>query len=165
MKNVAKLVDDPRLKQKLKDTTGIGTEATRAGIIRACSTAAIWFAGQGAGGDTGGVQPDRRRAAADRRPRHHGDLGTGAGHGAERRNAVGGIRCQTVGVDEQAGRTLRRTAHDHQRPAGGRWPQRQTVEEETQRHATQRSGAGRENRARPIERAELTCTCWAGISP
>lgn len=34
MKNVAKLVDDPKLKQKLKDTTGIGTEATRAGIIQ-----------------------------------------------------------------------------------------------------------------------------------
>ncbi|WP_454834409.1 DNA topoisomerase III [Pseudomonas lini] len=34
MKNVAKLVDDPRLKQKLRDTTGIGTEATRAGIIK-----------------------------------------------------------------------------------------------------------------------------------
>ena len=34
MKNVAKLVDDPRLKQKLKDTTGIGTEATLAGIIQ-----------------------------------------------------------------------------------------------------------------------------------
>ncbi|TLX54845.1 DNA topoisomerase III [Stutzerimonas nosocomialis] len=34
MKNVAKLVEDPRLKQKLKDTTGIGTEATRASIIQ-----------------------------------------------------------------------------------------------------------------------------------
>lgn len=34
MKNVAKLVQDPQLKQKLKDTTGIGTEATRAGIIQ-----------------------------------------------------------------------------------------------------------------------------------
>ncbi|WP_284691939.1 DNA topoisomerase III [Pseudomonas oligotrophica] len=34
MKNVARLVDDPRLKQKLKDTTGIGTEATRASIIQ-----------------------------------------------------------------------------------------------------------------------------------
>ncbi|VVO08035.1 DNA topoisomerase III [Pseudomonas fluorescens] len=34
MKNVAKLVVDPLLKQKLKDTTGIGTEATRAGIIQ-----------------------------------------------------------------------------------------------------------------------------------
>jgi DNA topoisomerase-3 len=33
MKGVAKLVADPRLKQKLKETTGIGTEATRAGII------------------------------------------------------------------------------------------------------------------------------------
>lgn len=33
MKGVAKLVTDPRLKQKLKETTGIGTEATRAGII------------------------------------------------------------------------------------------------------------------------------------
>lgn len=33
MKGVAKLVADPRLKQKLKDTTGIGTEATRASII------------------------------------------------------------------------------------------------------------------------------------
>ncbi|MBB6366642.1 DNA topoisomerase-3 [Xanthomonas sacchari] len=33
MKTVAKLVTDPRLKQKLKDTTGIGTEATRANII------------------------------------------------------------------------------------------------------------------------------------
>lgn len=34
MKNVAKLINDPRLKQKLRDTTGIGTEATRAGIIK-----------------------------------------------------------------------------------------------------------------------------------
>ena len=34
MKNVARLVEDPLLKQKLKDTTGIGTEATRAGIIQ-----------------------------------------------------------------------------------------------------------------------------------
>ena len=33
MKGVAKLFIDPRLKQKLKDTTGIGTEATRANII------------------------------------------------------------------------------------------------------------------------------------
>lgn len=33
MKSVAKLVSDPRLKQKLKDTVGIGTEATRANII------------------------------------------------------------------------------------------------------------------------------------
>ncbi|PXV59752.1 DNA topoisomerase-3 [Dyella jiangningensis] len=33
MKGVAKLVTDPRLKQKLKDTTGIGTEATRANVI------------------------------------------------------------------------------------------------------------------------------------
>lgn len=33
MKGVAKLVADPKLKQKLKETTGIGTEATRAGII------------------------------------------------------------------------------------------------------------------------------------
>ena len=34
MKNVAKMVNDPRLKQKLRDTTGIGTEATRASIIK-----------------------------------------------------------------------------------------------------------------------------------
>ncbi|MNF60541.1 DNA topoisomerase 3 [compost metagenome] len=34
MKSVAKLVSDPRLKQKLRDTTGIGTEATRANIIK-----------------------------------------------------------------------------------------------------------------------------------
>jgi len=34
MKGVAKLVDDPRLKQKLKETTGIGTEATRASTIK-----------------------------------------------------------------------------------------------------------------------------------
>ncbi len=33
MKTVARLVNDPRLKQILKETTGIGTEATRAGII------------------------------------------------------------------------------------------------------------------------------------
>lgn len=38
MKGVAKLVTDPRLKQKLKDTTGIGTQATRAGIIGALLT-------------------------------------------------------------------------------------------------------------------------------
>ncbi|GFE79185.1 DNA topoisomerase III [Steroidobacter agaridevorans] len=35
MKGVARLVTDPQLKQKLKDTTGIGTEATRAAIIQA----------------------------------------------------------------------------------------------------------------------------------
>ncbi|CAJ9901325.1 DNA topoisomerase III [Burkholderia pseudomallei] len=34
MKTVAKLVSEPRLKQILKDTTGIGTEATRASIIQ-----------------------------------------------------------------------------------------------------------------------------------
>ncbi|KPX35931.1 DNA topoisomerase III [Pseudomonas ficuserectae] len=34
MKNVAKLVKDPRLAQKLKETTGIGTEATRANVIQ-----------------------------------------------------------------------------------------------------------------------------------
>lgn len=34
MKGIARLVTDPRLKQKLKETTGIGTEATRAGIIK-----------------------------------------------------------------------------------------------------------------------------------
>jgi DNA topoisomerase-3 len=33
MKGIARMVNDPRLKQKLKETTGIGTEATRAGII------------------------------------------------------------------------------------------------------------------------------------
>lgn len=33
MKGVARFVTDPRLKQKLKETTGIGTEATRASII------------------------------------------------------------------------------------------------------------------------------------
>lgn len=33
MKGIAKLVTDPRLRQKLKETTGIGTEATRASII------------------------------------------------------------------------------------------------------------------------------------
>ncbi|SFH38478.1 DNA topoisomerase III [Pseudomonas sp. NFACC45] len=33
MKGAAKLVTDPRLKQVLKETTGIGTEATRANII------------------------------------------------------------------------------------------------------------------------------------
>ncbi|MGB3288558.1 MAG: DNA topoisomerase III [Burkholderiaceae bacterium] len=38
MKNVAKLVSDPRLQQKLKDTVGIGTEATRANIINGLLT-------------------------------------------------------------------------------------------------------------------------------
>ena len=33
MTNVYKLVDDPEIKKRLKDTAGIGTEATRAGII------------------------------------------------------------------------------------------------------------------------------------
>ncbi len=34
MKSIARLVSDPRLRQTLKDTTGIGTEATRAAIIQ-----------------------------------------------------------------------------------------------------------------------------------
>lgn len=34
MKNVARLVTDPRLKAKLRETTGIGTNATRASIIK-----------------------------------------------------------------------------------------------------------------------------------
>ncbi|MFT0546122.1 DNA topoisomerase III [Allopusillimonas ginsengisoli] len=38
MKSVSKLVSDPRLKQKLKDTVGIGTEATRANIINGLLT-------------------------------------------------------------------------------------------------------------------------------
>jgi DNA topoisomerase III len=33
MKGIARWVSDPQLKRKLKETTGIGTEATRAGII------------------------------------------------------------------------------------------------------------------------------------
>jgi len=38
MKGVARFVSDPRLKQILKETTGIGTEATRAGIIKGLLT-------------------------------------------------------------------------------------------------------------------------------
>tara|TARA_R110001599_G_scaffold192503_1_gene387939 strand:+ start:58345 stop:60366 length:2022 start_codon:yes stop_codon:yes gene_type:complete len=38
MKGVARLVTDPRLRQTLKETTGIGTEATRAGIINGLLT-------------------------------------------------------------------------------------------------------------------------------
>lgn len=34
MKSIAKFVTDPRLKKQLKETLGIGTEATRAGIIK-----------------------------------------------------------------------------------------------------------------------------------
>jgi len=34
MKNIARLVTDPKLKAKLKETTGIGTNATRAAIIK-----------------------------------------------------------------------------------------------------------------------------------
>ena len=33
LKNVSKLIDDPNLKKKLNETSGIGTEATRADII------------------------------------------------------------------------------------------------------------------------------------
>ncbi|MGR3808162.1 DNA topoisomerase III [Pasteurella testudinis] len=33
MKNAAKFVQDPRLKQRLRETEGLGTEATRAGVI------------------------------------------------------------------------------------------------------------------------------------
>lgn len=33
MKSVANLVTDPKIKQKLRETTGIGTEATRSNII------------------------------------------------------------------------------------------------------------------------------------
>ena len=38
MKGIARFVRDPKLKQILKDTTGIGTEATRAGIIQGLIT-------------------------------------------------------------------------------------------------------------------------------
>ncbi|UYZ83099.1 DNA topoisomerase III [Entomomonas sp. E2T0] len=34
MKSVAKLIDDPKIKQKLRETTGIGTQATRSNIIK-----------------------------------------------------------------------------------------------------------------------------------
>lgn len=34
MKSVAKLIDDPKIRQKLRETTGIGTQATRANIIK-----------------------------------------------------------------------------------------------------------------------------------
>jgi DNA topoisomerase-3 len=38
MKGIGRWVTDPQLKQKLKETTGIGTEATRAGIISGLMT-------------------------------------------------------------------------------------------------------------------------------
>ncbi len=138
MKNVAKLVDDPRLKQKLKDTTGIGTEATRAGIIQGLlDRGYLTKQGKALGGHPGGVRPDRCGAAADRRPRHHGDLGTGAGHGAERRDAAGGVRRRAVDVDAQAGGALRRAAPVDQRPAGRARPRQAGLEGQAHRRPEQ----------------------------
>ena len=138
MKNVAKLVDDPRLKQKLKDTTGIGTEATRAGIIQGLLDRG-YLVRQGkalaATPAAFSLIDAVPRPIADPAPRRSGNRRWTWCRAAKCRWRNS---CQAIGMDEQAGRTLRRAAHDDQRSTGGRRPRRQTVEEETQRHATQR---------------------------
>ena len=92
---------------------------------------------QGPGRHPGRVQPDRCGAARHRRPRDHGDLGAGAGHGAERRNEPGRIRHQAGRVDEQTGRPLRRPEPDHQRTGKPRRARCHTVEKQTQARQAQ----------------------------
>lgn len=73
---------------------------------------------QGTVGHTSSLQPDRCRTPGHRRPRHHGDLGTGAGHGTERRDEPGRVRHPPVGVDGQAGAALQWHAPEHHRASG-----------------------------------------------
>ena len=65
MKGVARFVTDPRLKQKLKDTTGIGTEATRANIISGLITRGYIVKGTLHPCIGCGVHADRCRACGD----------------------------------------------------------------------------------------------------
>jgi DNA topoisomerase-3 len=103
MKNVAKLVDDPLLKQKLKETTGIGTEATRASIIQGLLDRGYLVKNGKALSATPAAFSLIDAAPRHRRPRHHGHLGAGAGHGAKRRDEPGRVRRPAVGLDGQAG--------------------------------------------------------------
>ncbi len=70
MKTIAKLVKDPRLAQKLKETTGIGTEATRAGTIQG-------LIDRGSLIKKGRALRATEAASCSGRPWHHCDLGTG----------------------------------------------------------------------------------------
>src|SRR5690606_14750296 len=73
--------------------------------------------------------------SGDCRPWHHGNLGTGAGHGAIRRNEPRGVRRQAVSMDAQTGGTLLRPAPDHQWPAKPTGQSRTLEKEEAQGRA------------------------------
>ena len=69
MKGVARFVTDPRLKQKLKDTTGIGTEATRGQHHQRADRPRLYREEGALHPRIGcGVHADRRRARGDCRP-------------------------------------------------------------------------------------------------
>ena len=100
MKNVAKLVNDPRLKQKLRDTTGIGTEATRAGIIKG-------LIDRGLNGLRSGPYPDRGSTRCSRGSGYDRDLGTGSGRNRSGTSDPRCVRRQAGELDCTIGRTLR----------------------------------------------------------
>ncbi len=99
MKGVAKLVTDPRLKQKLKDTTGIGTEATRANVISAL-LARGYLVKKGRAiraSDAAFTLIDAVPAAiAD--PGNDGGVGAGAGHDRGRPDDAGHLHRQAIGL-------------------------------------------------------------------
>ena len=96
MKTVAKFVTDPRLKQKLRDTTGIGTEATRANIING-------LIGRGylvrKAAPSALRMRHSRSSTPCRRPsptRHHGGVGAGARHDRGRPDDAGHLHREAV---------------------------------------------------------------------
>ncbi len=115
MKGVARFVTDPRLKQKFKDTTGIGTEATRANIITGLLHAGLYREEGALHPRIGcGVHADRRRARGDCRPRHHRRLGTGAGHDRGGQLHPGCVHRQAGRLDFAVDRAVRQHVPVHQ---------------------------------------------------
>ena len=122
MKTVAKFVTDPRLKQKLRDTTGIGTEATRANIING-------LIGRGYGQERPcrprfrrGIHAYRRGALGHRRPRHHGSVGAGARHDRGRPDGAGHLHREAVRVARPARAAVSRRNALAQAAAGAGLP-------------------------------------------
>ena len=123
MKGVARFVTDPRLKQKLKDTTGIGTEATRANIISGL-IARGYIVKKGRSiraSDAAFTLIDAVPAAiADR---HHRRLGTGAGHDRGRTTHPGCVHRQAGCMDFAVDRAVRQHVPVHQGALGPACPQ------------------------------------------
>jgi len=123
MKGVAKLVTDPRLKQKLKETTGIGTEATRASIIKGLlERGYLLKKGRAVRASDAACTLIDAVPAAIHRSRYDRGLGAGPGHDRSWRDDAGNLRRQAIHVDHPTGAAVPLGHPGHQTPRRPRLP-------------------------------------------